>query len=341
MTTSKTYDNFVSGEWVAGASSAPDINPSDVSDVVGVYAQADVAQVNAAVDAARAGIPAVESVGHATARRCARPHRHRDAGAPRRTRPPARARRRQSCPKRSAKSRAPATSSSSSPASALRLGGEMLPSVRPGVGVEITREPIGVVGLITPWNFPIAIPAWKIAPALAYGNCVVIKPAELVPGCAWALAEIISRSGLPQGRVQSRDGPRQRGRRGAARHRARSTPSASPARWPPASESRRPAVARMARRSSSRWAARTRWSMLDDADLGDRGQRARCKARSSRPASAARRRVALIVTEGIHDRFVAGAHASAPADAARRRRAATPAPRSVRSVDRVRSSNRI
>ena len=63
----------------------------------------------------------------------------------------------------------------------------------------MTREPIGVVALVTPWNFPIAIPAWKIAPALAYGNCVVIKPADLVPGCAWALAEIISRSGIPKG----------------------------------------------------------------------------------------------------------------------------------------------
>ncbi len=81
----------------------------------------------------------------------------------------------------------------------LRLAGETLPSVRPNIGVEITREPIGVVGLITPWNFPMAIPAWKIAPALAFGNCVVLKPADLVPGCAWALAEIISRSGIPAG----------------------------------------------------------------------------------------------------------------------------------------------
>jgi aldehyde dehydrogenase (NAD+) len=71
--------------------------------------------------------------------------------------------------------------------------------VRPGIGVEVTREPLGVIGIITPWNFPIAIPAWKIAPALAYGNCVVFKPADLVPGCAWALAEIISRSGIPAG----------------------------------------------------------------------------------------------------------------------------------------------
>jgi aldehyde dehydrogenase (NAD+) len=81
----------------------------------------------------------------------------------------------------------------------LRLTGETVPSVRPGIGVEITREPIGVVGLITPWNFPIAIPAWKIAPALAFGNCVVLKPADLVPGSAWALADIIHRSGIPAG----------------------------------------------------------------------------------------------------------------------------------------------
>ena len=81
----------------------------------------------------------------------------------------------------------------------LRLAGEILPSVRPGVGVEITREPVGPVGLITPWNFPIAIPAWKIAPALAWGNTVVIKPADLVPGCTWAIVDILHRAGLPKG----------------------------------------------------------------------------------------------------------------------------------------------
>jgi acyl-CoA reductase-like NAD-dependent aldehyde dehydrogenase len=82
---------------------------------------------------------------------------------------------------------------------ALRVRGDKLASVRPGLDVEVTREAVGVVGIIAPWNFPIAIPAWKIAPALAYGNCVLIKPAELVPGSAWALAEIISRAGLPPG----------------------------------------------------------------------------------------------------------------------------------------------
>jgi aldehyde dehydrogenase (NAD+) len=82
---------------------------------------------------------------------------------------------------------------------ALRPGGEFIDSIRPGLDVSITRAPMGVVGLILPWNFPIAIPAWKIAPALAYGNAVVFKPAELVPATAHVLAEIIVNAGVPDG----------------------------------------------------------------------------------------------------------------------------------------------
>ncbi|MGO7281784.1 aldehyde dehydrogenase family protein, partial [Rhizobium ruizarguesonis] len=82
---------------------------------------------------------------------------------------------------------------------ALRLAGEVLPSVRPNIGIEITREALGVIGIITPWNFPIAIPAWKIAPALCYGNTIVFKPAELVPACSWAIVDILHRAGLPKG----------------------------------------------------------------------------------------------------------------------------------------------
>jgi aldehyde dehydrogenase (NAD+) len=81
----------------------------------------------------------------------------------------------------------------------LRLSGETLDSVRPGINVTVTRESVGVVGVITPWNFPIAIPAWKIAPALAYGNTVVFKPADLVPGSAWAIVDILHRAGVPAG----------------------------------------------------------------------------------------------------------------------------------------------
>lgn len=84
-------------------------------------------------------------------------------------------------------------------AQAVRMAGECIPSVRPGVEVLVSREPIGVVTVITPWNFPLAIPAWKIAPALAAGNCVVFKPAEAVPFCAWEIASILDRAGLPAG----------------------------------------------------------------------------------------------------------------------------------------------
>ncbi|MEP1651947.1 MAG: aldehyde dehydrogenase family protein [Paracoccaceae bacterium] len=82
---------------------------------------------------------------------------------------------------------------------ALRVEGLSIASIRPNLRVDVRHEPVGVVGLITPWNYPIAIPAWKIAPALAYGNTVVFKPADLTPGCGWALTEVISRAGLPQG----------------------------------------------------------------------------------------------------------------------------------------------
>jgi acyl-CoA reductase-like NAD-dependent aldehyde dehydrogenase len=81
----------------------------------------------------------------------------------------------------------------------LRLGGEAGPSVRPNVSVQVSREPLGVVGVITPWNFPFSIPAWKIGPALAWGNCVVFKPAANTPACAYEFVQIFLRAGLPPG----------------------------------------------------------------------------------------------------------------------------------------------
>jgi aldehyde dehydrogenase (NAD+) len=84
---------------------------------------------------------------------------------------------------------------------ALRLHGQNLMSVRPGVEIQTYRQAVGVYGLITPWNFPIAIPAWKMAPALAFGNTVVIKPAGLTPATAEALVAILHEAGLPNGVV--------------------------------------------------------------------------------------------------------------------------------------------
>ena len=199
MTTTQRYDHLIHGEWVAGARYAPNINPSDTSDVLGDYAQADVAQVQAAVAAARAAFPRW-SVSGIQARADALDRIGTEILA-----------RREELGRLLAREEGKVLPEAIGEATragnifkffggeCLRLAGEVLPSVRPGVDVEVTREPVGVIGLITPWNFPIAIPAWKIAPALAYGNCVVMKPADLVPGCAWALAEIISRSGIPAG----------------------------------------------------------------------------------------------------------------------------------------------
>ena len=84
-------------------------------------------------------------------------------------------------------------------AEVLRPTGLLVPSVRPSIEVEVTREPVGVIGVITPWNFPVAVAAWKIAPALAYGNCAVLKPSEKTPASACALADIIAESDLPDG----------------------------------------------------------------------------------------------------------------------------------------------
>jgi len=193
------HHNLIGGEWVAGARSSRNINPSDTRDVVGEYAQADAAQAQQAVAAAQQALP---GWAHST------PQQRFDVLDAVGTELLARKAELGDLLAREEGKTLPEAIGEVARAGyifkffageALRSGGEALPSVRPGIGVEITREPVGVVGLITPWNFPIAIPAWKIAPALAFGNTVVLKPADLVPGSAWALAEILQRSGLPAG----------------------------------------------------------------------------------------------------------------------------------------------
>ncbi len=190
--------NLIDGEWVKGEA-IPNVNPSNLKEVVGEYARATAEDASAAIAAAKAAFPAWSRSGplerHGVLRKAsdeilARKEElgkllAREEG--------------KSMPESIGETVRAAQIFDFFAGECLRLTGEMVPSVRPGVGVEITREAVGVVGLITPWNFPIAIPAWKIAPALAYGNTVVIKPADLVPGCTWALVDILHRAGLPKG----------------------------------------------------------------------------------------------------------------------------------------------
>jgi acyl-CoA reductase-like NAD-dependent aldehyde dehydrogenase len=194
-----TFNNYINGEWLAGTSTSPNINPSDTSDVIGHYTQADEAQTELAISAARAAFPGwamsspqlrfdvLDAVGTEILARKDEIGRmlSREEG--------------KTLPEGIGETVRAAMIFKFFAGEALRMAGEVLPSVRSNVDVEVSRQPLGVVGLITPWNFPIAIPAWKIAPALACGNCVVFKPAELVPASAWAIAEIISRTALPKG----------------------------------------------------------------------------------------------------------------------------------------------
>jgi aldehyde dehydrogenase (NAD+) len=192
------HQNLIAGEWV-GTEAVENINPSNTNEVVGHYASGNAADMQAAIEAAKAAFPEWSRSGimqrHTILKKTA------DEIMARKDELGALLAREEgkTLPEAIGEVMRAAQIFDFFGGEALRLTGEMVPSVRPGIGVEITRDPLGVIGIITPWNFPIAIPAWKIAPALCYGNTVVFKPAELVPGCAWAIVDILHRAGLPKG----------------------------------------------------------------------------------------------------------------------------------------------
>jgi alpha-ketoglutaric semialdehyde dehydrogenase len=191
--------NYIDGEWIAAREAVADINPSDLNDVVGEFPRSTAADVDRAVAAARDAFPGwsasspqdradllervaaqlyarVDEFGALLAREEGKPLREAVAEATR-----------------------AAQIFRFFSGEALRMTGTHQDSTRAGVEVDVLREPIGVVGVLSPWNFPLAIPAWKVAPALAYGNTVVFKPAELTPACAQVLVECLAKAGLPPG----------------------------------------------------------------------------------------------------------------------------------------------
>jgi alpha-ketoglutaric semialdehyde dehydrogenase len=193
------FNSLIDGEWISDGTKAPNINPSDTGDVVGEAVRSTRAQAGAAIAAAKAAFPAwsrstpqvrYDILKKASDEILARREElgrllSREEG--------------KTLPEGIGEVARAGQIFAYFAGECLRMAGEKLASVRPGIDVEITREPLGVVGLITPWNFPIAIPAWKMAPALAYGNTVVIKPADLVPGSSWMLVDILHLAGLPKG----------------------------------------------------------------------------------------------------------------------------------------------
>lgn len=296
------FRNYIAGEWVAGnQGSIANISPADLKDTIGHYAQADKAQTEAAIQAAakgqlewgKSGLEERYSVLMAIGDELIA--RKDELG--------------ELLAREEGKTLAEGVGETYRSgqffhyyaAEVLRQMGETADSVRPGIEIETRREPVGVVGIITPWNFPTATGAWKIAPALAFGNAIVWKPANQVPASAWALTEIISRQNLPAGTFNLVMGP------GAevgdtlihSREINALTFTGS------LETGRKVAVATAANlvKCQLEMGSKNALIVLDDADLDNAvecavngaffGTGQKCTA-SSR----------LIVTEGIHDRFV-------------------------------------
>ncbi len=198
-TATRVLPSLAAGSWISDGDTIADVNPSDLSDTVGEAVRVDRDGVARAVAAAREAQPAWAAVSpqvradvldRAATEILARKDElgellAREEG--------------KTLPEAVGEVARAGQILRFAAGEAVRNRGELVDSVRPGITVEITREPVGVVGLVTPWNFPIAIPAWKAAPALAYGNAVILKPAALVPASAWALVDVLVRSGVPEG----------------------------------------------------------------------------------------------------------------------------------------------
>jgi len=297
----KQHRNLIDGNWV-GTEFSPNLSPSDESDVVGQYARGSAADAHAAIAAAKSAFPTWSRTGplerHAILRRTSDEILLRKDELGR------------LLSREEGKTLAEGIGEAIRAAQifdffaaeTMRIAGESIASVRPGVGVEVTREPMGVVGIIAPWNFPIAIPAWKIAPALCYGNTIVLKPADLVPGSAWAIVDILHRAGLPAGVLNLVMG------KGSVVGQAMldSTDIAAISFTGSTATGQRVALASIKhnRKFQLEMGSKNPLVVLDDAELNTAVECAingaffstgqRCTA-SSR----------LIVTEGIHDRFVA------------------------------------
>ena len=191
--------NFIAGEWLEGISTVENRNPSDLTDLVGVFAQASLDQLEATLDQAHRaqaewaayGIERKQAVLMAIGNELM--ERAEELGTL--------LSREEGKPLAEGKGEVYRAGQFFTyyAAECLRQLGENADSVRPGVEIDVRREAVGVVAVISPWNFPTATASWKIAPALCYGNAVVWKPANITPASAVALTEIIARQDIPKG----------------------------------------------------------------------------------------------------------------------------------------------
>lgn len=198
-----TFRNFVNGRWTAAANGATfqSINPADMRDVIGEFAASGVENARLAIDAAHDALPKWRNLSS-----WARGEILRKAADILESRLEEVAR---AMVRENGKTIGEARGETARgvalfryyAAEGVRSVGEVVPSVSPRTMIYTTRVPLGVVSLVTPWNFPIAIPIWKLAPALVYGNTVVLKPATATPHCGVLAMKVLEDAGIPPGVV--------------------------------------------------------------------------------------------------------------------------------------------
>ena len=197
---SETFRNYINGEWVDGPT-FENRNPANTDEVVGLFVKGSAADMETAVAAAAAAFPAWSNTpgparGALLFKVADILDRKFEAIAADMTREEGK-----TLPEAKGEVRRAINIFRYFGSEGSRLPGHLVPSERDRVHMFAIRKPVGVVGLITPWNFPIAIPAWKLAPALVCGNTVVLKPASVSPLCAWRIVEACHEAGIPKGVV--------------------------------------------------------------------------------------------------------------------------------------------
>ena len=197
----RTYLNFIGGEWVAARTGQTyqNLNPADTRETVASYPMSSKEDAQAAIIAAQKAYPAWSAMTPvARGRVLSKASQILEARKPELA---------EALTREEGKTLAESSGEVQRAIDIFRffgglsytLGGQTIPHELPNNLLYTIRQPLGVVGLITPWNFPIAIPAWKMAPALVSGNAVVIKPASQAPGPTLELAKALAEAGLPKG----------------------------------------------------------------------------------------------------------------------------------------------
>src|SRR5689334_19715557 len=195
------FANYINGEWVSRADTFENRNPANTGELVGTFTKGTPRDVEDAAAAAAAALPGWSSMsgparGNILYKAADILDRKFEQVAADMTREEGK-----TLPEAKGEVRRAINIFRYFAGEGSRMPGMLVPSERDRVHMFALRKPIGVVGLITPWNFPSAIPAWKLAPALICGNTVVVKPASAAPLSAWRIVEALHEAGIPKGVV--------------------------------------------------------------------------------------------------------------------------------------------